>query len=161
MPPPKYRRFFVGNEVRLNGAYIVKCTGYDTDENGNVTTVYADYDPETKSGTNCAKKVKGTVHWVNKKHSKNVEIRLFENLTLPKDESLSGGKEQTAGEDEFNPNSLIIKNGFVEDDIDYNEEERYQFLRNGYFCLDKDSTKDLLVFNRTVGLKDSYKPNNN
>jgi ribosomal 50S subunit-recycling heat shock protein len=109
VPPPKYRRLFVGNEVRLNGAYIVKCTGYDTDANGNVTTVYAEYDPETRSGTNCTKKVKGTIHWLNQKHVKNVEVRLFENLTLPKEEtSLAGGKEQSAGEDQFNPNSLTI-----------------------------------------------------
>lgn len=161
-PPPKYRRLYVGNEVRLNGAFIVKCTGYDTDDNGNVTTVYADYDPETKSGSNCAKKVKGTIHWLNQKHAKQVEVRLFENLTLPKEEaSLAGGKEQSAGEDEFNPNSLIVLNNcYVEDDVDYNETDRYQFLRTGYFCLDKDSTKDKLVFNRTVGLKDTYKPQN-
>ena len=163
VPPPKYRRLFVGNEVRLNGAYIVKCTGYDADANGNVTTVYAEYDPETRSGTNCTKKVKGTIHWLNQKHAKNIEVRLFENLTLPKEEtSLAGGKEQTAAEDQFNPNSLtVLNNCYIEDGVEFNMEDRYQFLRTGYFCLDKDSTADKLVFNRTVGLKDSYKPATN
>lgn len=161
VPPAKYRRLYVGNEVRLNGAYIVKCTGYETDDNGNVTVVYAEYDPETKSGSECTKKVKGTIHWVNQEHCKNIECRLFENLTLPKEESsLAGGKEQTADEDQFNPNSLTIVNAVIEDAVEFNQEDRYQFLRTGYFCLDTDSTKDKLVFNRTVGLKDSYKPNN-
>ncbi len=159
-PPPKYRRLFVGNEVRLNGAFIVKCTGYDLDDSGNVTTVYADYDPETKSGSNCTKKVKGTIHWINQNHAKQVEVRLFENLTLPKEDNAAGGKEQTAADDEFNPNSLtILNNCYAEDDVEFNYTDRYQFLRTGYFCLDKDSTADKLVFNRTVSLKDSYKPN--
>ena len=162
VPPPKYHRFFVGNEVRLNGAYIVKCTGYETDENGVVTTVYGEYDPETRSGTACTKRVKGTIHWLNEKHAKNIEVRLFENLTIPKEESsVSGGKEQSATEDEINPNSLtVLNNCYIEDAVEYNMEDRYQFLRNGYFCLDKDSTDEKLVFNRTVGLKDSYKPAN-
>ncbi len=159
-PPPKYRRLFVGNEVRLNGAFIVKCTGYDLDDSGNVATVYADYDPETKSGSNCTKKVKGTIHWINQNHAKQVEVRLFENLTLPKEDNAAGGKEQTAADDEFNPNSLtILNNCYAEDDVEFNYTDRYQFLRTGYFCLDKDSTADKLVFNRTVSLKDSYKPN--
>lgn len=159
-PPPKYRRLFVGNEVRLNGAFIVKCTGYDLDDSGNVTTVYADYDPETKSGSNCTKKVKSTIHWINQNHAKQVEVRLFENLTLPKEDNAAGGKEQTAADDEFNPNSLtILNNCYAEDDVEFNYTDRYQFLRTGYFCLDKDSTADKLVFNRTVSLKDSYKPN--
>ena len=159
-PPPKYHRLYVGNEVRLMGAYIVKCTGFDQDENGNVTCVYAEYDKDTKSGSGCTKKVKGTIHWVNANKCKQIEARLFENLTLPKEENeLAGGKEQGAdGEVLINPDSLkILDNAYVED-IDFNFDDRYQFVRNGYFCLDKDSSKDHLVFNRTVGLKDSYKP---
>ena len=127
-----------------------------------MTTVYGEYDPETRSGTACTKKVKGTIHWLNEKHAKNIEVRLFENLTIPKEESsVSGGKEQSATEDEINPNSLtVLNNCYIEDAVEYNMEDRYQFLRNGYFCLDQDSTDEKLVFNRTVGLKDSYKPAN-
>ena len=159
-PPPKYHRLYVGNEVRLMGAYIIKCTGYDVDENGNVTCVYAEYDKETKSGSGCTKKVKGTIHWINANKADEVEVRLFDNLILPKEETdLSGGKEQEAEEDQINPNSIkIIEKAYVEGGIDYNEESRYQFVRNGYFCLDKDTTEKKMVFNRVVGLKDSYKP---
>jgi len=159
-PPPKYHRLYVGNEVRLMGAYIIKCTGYDVDENGNVTCVYAEYDKETKSGSGCTKKVKGTIHWINANKADEVEVRLFDNLILPKEETdLSGGKEQEAEEDQINPNSIkIIEKAYVEGGIDYNEEARYQFVRNGYFCLDKDTTEKKMVFNRVVGLKDSYKP---
>jgi len=159
-PPPKYHRLYVGNEVRLMGAYIIKCTGYDVDENGNVTCVYAEYDKETKSGSGCTKKVKGTIHWINANKADEVEVRLFDNLILPKEENdLAGGKEQEAEEDQINPNSIkIIEKAYVEGGIDYNEEARYQFVRNGYFCLDKDTTEKKMVFNRVVGLKDSYKP---
>jgi len=159
-PPPKYHRLYVGNEVRLMGAYIVKCTGYDVDENGNVTCVYAEYDKDTKSGSGCTKKVKGTIHWVNANKADEVEVRLFDNLILPKEENeLSGGKEQEAEEDQINPNSIkIIEKAYVEGGLDYNEDARYQFVRNGYFCLDKDTTENKMVFNRVVGLKDSYRP---
>lgn len=158
-PPPKYHRMYVGNEVRLMGAYIVKCTGYDVDESGNVTCVYAEYDKDTKSGTGCTKKVKGTIHWINAKNAHEVEVRIFDNLILPKEEDLAGGKEQEAKEDEINPDSIkVVEKAYVEGGIDYNFDERYQFVRNGYFCLDKDSTDDKMVFNRVVDLKGSYKP---
>ena len=159
-PPPKYHRMYVGNEVRLMGAYIVKCTGYDVDENGNVTCVYAEYDKDTKSGSGCTKKVKGTIHWINANKAEEVEVRLFDNLILPKEEAnLAGGKEQEAEEDQINPDSIkVIKKAYVEGGIDYNENDRYQFVRNGYFCLDKDTTENKMVFNRVVGLKDSYRP---
>ena len=158
-PPPKYHRMYVGNEVRLMGAYIVKCTGYDVDESGNVTCVYAEYDKDTKSGTGCTKKVKGTIHWINAKNAHEVEVRIFDNLILPKEEDLTGGKEQEAKEDEINPDSIkVVEKAYVEGGIDYNFDERYQFVRNGYFCLDKDSTDDKMVFNRVVDLKGSYKP---
>ena len=159
-PAPKYHRMYVGNEVRLMGAYIVKCTGYDLDENGNVKCVYAEYDKDTKSGSGCTKKVKGTIHWVNADESDEVEVRLFENLILPKEETeLAGGKEQSAEEDQINPESIkVIEKAYVEAGVDYNMDDRYQFVRNGYFCLDKDTTENKMVFNRVVSLKDSYKP---
>jgi len=159
-PAPKYHRMYVGNEVRLMGAYIVKCTGYDLDENGNVKCVYAEYDKDTKSGSGCTKKVKGTIHWVNADESDEVEVRLFENLILPKEETeLAGGKEQSAEEDQINPESIkVIEKAYVEAGVDYNTDDRYQFVRNGYFCLDKDTTENKMVFNRVVSLKDSYKP---
>ena len=160
-PIPKYHRLYVGNEVRLKGAYIVKCTGFDKDENGNVTCVYAEYEEGTKSGSDCQKKVKGTIHYVAKNHAKEIEARLFDNLIREEEaEEVEGQERAVVDVQEINPNSLIVKNPcYIEDGIDYNFEDRYQFMRNGYFCLDKDSTDSKLVFNRTVGLKDSYKPN--
>ena len=149
-PVPKYHRLYPGNKVRLKGAYIITCSRFEKDENGN-TTVYATYDPETKSGTDCNVKVKATIHWVNTRHAKQVEVRLFENITmgLDKDEN---------GEYIFNPNSLtVLENAFVEDGVEFDFEERYQFLRNGYFCLDKDTNGNKLVFNRTATLKDTKK----
>ena len=149
--PPKFHRLYVGNKVRLKGAYIITCTGFDTDENGNTTTVYAEYDPQTKSGSNCEVKAKATIHWLSTAHAKQVEVRLFENLTL-------SSKRDENGEYEFNPNSLtVLDNAFVENDVNFTATERYQFLRNGYFCLDQDSTENHLVFNRTVTLKDTKK----
>ncbi|MBR4407211.1 MAG: glutamine--tRNA ligase/YqeY domain fusion protein [Clostridia bacterium] len=149
VPVPKFHRLYVGNKVRLKGAYIIECTGFDEDENGNVTTIYATYDPATKSGSDCNVKVKGTIHWLNQKHAKKVEVRLYENLTL-------GRERDENGEYTFNPNSLtILENAYVEDGITYTAEERYQFIRNGYYCLDSDTTPEKLVFNRTVTLKDS------
>jgi len=157
VPPPKYHRLFVGNLVRLKGAYVVKCTGYDLNEDGSVKCVYAEYDPETKSGMDSTVKVKGTIHWVNANHSKQIEVRLFENL-LAEDEEGSTNERAVSDTFNINPNSkIIIKNAYVED-IKFTPEERYQFIRNGYFCLDKDTTENNLVFNRIVGLKDSYKP---
>lgn len=154
LPPPKYHRLYVGNKVRLKGAYVIECTGYDLNEDGSVKTVYATYDPSTKSGEGSEVKVKGTIHWLNANHAKKCEVRLFENLLDEEDE---GSTNERAIKNEFkiNPNSLVVnKNAFVED-IEYSDEERYQFIRNGYFCLDKDSTKDSLVFNRIVSLKDT------
>ena len=153
-PPPKYHRLYVGNKVRLKGAYVIECTGYDLNEDGSVKTVYATFDPSTKSGEGREVKVKGTIHWLNADHAKKCEVRLFENLLSEEDE---GSTNERAVKNEFliNPNSVkIIKNAYVED-LDFKPEERYQFIRNGYFCLDKDTTKDSLVFNRTVSLKDT------
>ena len=149
-PIPKFRRLYVGNKVRLKGAYVIECTGFDQDAQGNITTIYATYDKTTKSGENNVK-VKGTIHWLNANHCEQIEVRLFENLTL-------GTEKDENGNYAFNPNSLtILNNALVEDNINFTEPERYQFIRNGFFCLDKDSTEKKLVFNRTINLKDSFK----
>lgn len=159
-PIPKFFRMFKGNKVRLKGAYIVECTGFEEDENGNIT-VFATYDENTKSGSDCNVKVKGTIHWLNQKHAKQVEVRLIDNLVAEESQDMVEGQEHAVNGFVLNPNSLqIVENAYVED-IDFNFEERYQFLRNGYFALDKDSTDEKLVFNKTIGLKDTYKPQAN
>ncbi|MDD4816288.1 MAG: glutamine--tRNA ligase/YqeY domain fusion protein [Clostridia bacterium] len=150
-PIPKFHRLFVGAKVRLKGAYIIECTHFDQDENGNVTCVYATYDKDTKSGTDCGVKVKGTIHWLNQKYAKKVEVRLLENLTLV-------AEKDANGDFMFNPNSLqVLESAYVESTVDYKPEERYQFIRNGYYCLDKDTTAEKLIFNRTVTLKETKK----
>ena len=157
-PIPKFHRLYVGNEVRLSSGYIIKCTGFDEDENGNVTTIYAEYDPDTLSGTEGAnRKVKGTIHWVNPKHCKKAECRLYSNLVMEEDSEAVEGNEANTDGVRLNPESLqTLENCYVED-IDFNFEDRYQFVRNGYFALDKDTTDEKLVFNRTITLKDSFK----
>lgn len=157
-PDPKFYRLYVGAKVRLKGAYIVTCTGFDEDENGNVTKVYAEYDPETKSGTNCTVKVKGTIHWINPNHAEKIEVRLFDNLVEEESAELVEGQERAVDDYKINPNSIItIENAYIEDNLNVNFEERYQFMRNGYFCLDQDSTEDKKVFNRTITLKETKK----
>ena len=157
-PPKKYFRLFPGNEVRLMNAYFVTCTGYDVDEDGKVTEIRCTYDPETKSG-NCfeGRKVKGTIHWVSASHAVPCEVRLYENIV---DEEKGVYNED--GELNLNPNSLtVIKDALVEESLKGTTEvEQYQFVRNGYFCLDsKDSKPEMPVFNRIVSLKSSYNPN--
>ena len=155
-PPKKYFRLFPGNEVRLKGAYFVKCTGFDKDENGNITAVHATYDPETRSGSGFeGRKVKGTIHWVDAKTAVDAEVRLYENLI---DEEK--GKLNDDGTLNFNPNSLEIVNAKLEKASgELKAGEHVQFIRNGYFVVDvKDSTPKKMVFNRVVGLKSSYKP---
>ncbi len=160
-PPPKYHRLYVGNSVRLKGAYVVKCTGYDLNEDGSVKCVYAEYDPETKSGGNSTVKVKGTIHWLNEKYATPCEVRNYENLLAEEDEG-STNERAIVNEYKINPNSIKVINAFVESGIDYNLDDRYQFIRNGFYCLDnKDSKADALVFNRVVDLKGSYKPQAN
>lgn len=154
-PPNKYFRLFVGNEVRLMGAYFVKATRYETDKDGNVTTVYATYDPETRQdGRTIDRKVKGTIHFVDAKSSIPVTIKLFENLV---DEEK--GKLNEDGTVNYNPNSLTVKNGFVEEELKNAKAfDSFQFVRNGYFNVDYKDTKDSsLVFNQIVGLKSSFK----
>ena len=158
VPDPKFYRLYVGAKVRLKGAYIVECTGFDEDSEGNVTTVYANYLEGTKSGSDCTVKVKGTIHWVNPNHAKKVEVRLFENLVDEESQDEVEGQEHATDNFKINPNSLtILKDCYVEDGVTYTMDERYQFIRNGYFCLDKDTTEGNLVFNRTITLKDTKK----
>ncbi len=155
-PPKKYFRMFPGNEVRLMGAYFVKCTGCEKDENGNVTVVHGTYDPETKSGSGFeGRKVKGTIHWVAVPTARQVECRLYENIV---DEEK--GKLNEDGSLNLNPNSLtILKNCYVEPQLaEAKAYDSFQFMRNGYFCADcKDSRPGSPVFNRIVSLKSSFK----
>lgn len=154
-PPNKYFRLFIGNEVRLMGAYFVKATKYETDNDGNVTTVYATYDPETRQdGRAIDRKVKGTIHFVDAKSSIPVTIKLFENLV---DEEK--GKLNEDGTVNYNPNSLTVKHGFVEETLKNAKAfDSFQFVRSGYFNVDYKDTKDgQLVFNQIVGLKSSFK----
>ena len=155
-PPKKYFRLFPGNEVRLMNAYFVKCVSYEKDENGNVTVVHCTYDPETKNGTGfTGRKVKGTIHWVPVKQAKKVTVRLYENLV---DEEKGVYNED--GTVNLNPNSLtVVDNCYIEPAIDeYQPGDAFQFVRNGYFCIDtKDSTEGNPIFNRIVALKSSFK----
>ena len=155
-PISKYRRLFVGNEVRLYKAYCVTCTGYDTDENGEVIAVHATYDPETFGGdTPDGRKVRGTIHWVYAGDNNEAEVRLYDrlfNVENPSDEEGVGSFE-----DNLNPDSLKVKKAYVERALsDTQPGERYQFMRIGYFCTDSDSKPGKLVFNRTVQLRDSF-----
>ena len=156
VPPKKYFRLFPGNEVRLMGAYFVTCTSVEKDENGEIIAVHATYDPETKSCSEFnARKVNGTIHWVNAKTALKVEMRLYENIV---DEEK--GKLDENGNLNLNPNSLtILKNCYVESCLkDAKAYDSFQFVRNGFFCVDaKDSRPDALVFNRIVSLKSSFK----
>ena len=156
-PPKKYFRLFPDNEVRLRGAYFVKCVGYDTDENGEVTAVHCTYDPESKGGNSPdGRKVKGTLHWVSAKNSVEFEARLYDRLFVnpnPSDESAGSFK------DNLNPDSLTILSGCrLEDGVaDLKVGDTFQFMRQGYFCVDTTSTDEKLVFNRTVALNSSWK----
>ena len=156
-PPKKYFRLFPGNEVRLMNAYFVTCTGCEKDENGNVTTVHCTYDPETKSGSGFnARKVKGTIHWGSAESAIDAEVRLYENIV---DEEK--GKLNEDGSLNLNPNSLVVKQGckLEKTFAEAKPGEAFQFVRNGFFCLDsKDSTSAHPVYNRIVSLKSSYKP---
>ena len=156
-PVKKYFRLFPGNEVRLKSAYLVKCVSYETDENGEVTCVHCTYDPESRGGNAPdGRKVKGTIHWASKEGSVKAEIRLYDRLFTvenPADESNGTYK------DFLNPNSLIVLNNcLVEKGIAENIKtgDTFQFMRQGYFCVDKDSNEDRIVFNRTVQLNSSW-----
>jgi glutaminyl-tRNA synthetase len=157
--PKKYFRLAPEKEVRLKGAYFVKCTGYDKDQEGKITTVYATYDPETKSGTGVTRKVKGTIHWVSVKHALDCEVRLYDRLFLKEDPD--NVEEDKTFIDYINPDSLKIVQAKLEPSIQNTVAgDKYQFMRIGYFCVDKDSSNEKIVFNRTVALKDSWKKQN-
>lgn len=157
-PPKKYFRLYPGNEVRLMNAYFVTCQDYITDENGNVTEIHCTYDPETRSGSGfTGRKVKGTIHWVPAPYAVEAEVRLYENII---DEEQGVYNED--GSLNLNPNSLtVLKKCYLEPALkDAQKGDSFQFVRQGYFCVDtKDTTEDKLVFNRIVSMKSSYKPN--
>ena len=151
-PPKKYFRMFPGNEVRLMNAYFVTCTDYKTDESGEVTEIHCTYDPETRGGNFEGRKVKGTIHWVSASEGKQVQVRLYENIV---DEE-KGVYNEEDGSINVNPHSLtVIDNCYVEPELmNAAKEEKFQFVRNGYFCVDiKDSEAGKPVFNRIVSLK--------
>ncbi|MEA5083108.1 MAG: glutamine--tRNA ligase/YqeY domain fusion protein [Lachnospiraceae bacterium] len=153
-PIKKFFRLAPGKEVRLKGAYFVTCADFAKDENGNVTEVHCTYDPETKSGSGFeGRKVKGTLHWVCADTAIKAEARLYDSMMLD-------NPEDPSGEMIMNPNSLEVCQCFVEPSVKGAKKgERFQFMRNGYFCVDtKDSSEEKLVFNRIVALKSSFKP---
>ena len=156
-PAKKYFRLYPGNEVRLMNAYFVTCTDYVTNSEGKVTEVHCTYDPETKSGSGFnARKVKGTIHWVAAETAVKAEVRLYENIV---DESKGVYNED--GSLNLNPNSItVLSNCYIEPSITGSKApESFQFLRQGFFCLDtKDSKSERPVLNRIVSLKSSYKP---
>lgn len=154
--PKKYFRLTPGNEVRLKSAYIIKCTECKKDEAGNVVEVYAEYDPETRSGLpGSNRKVKGTIHWLSTQHSIDAEVRLYDRLFSDEDPSSIEGKTL---EELLNPNSLrVLPNAKVEEYLQGTQAgTKYQFQRTGYFVVDKDSSAEHLIFNRTVSLKDTW-----
>lgn len=155
--PKKFFRMTPGKEVRLKGAYIIMCTGCTKDADGNITEIQCTYDPDTLSGMEGAnRKVKGTLHWVSAAHCKDAEVRLYDRLFAV--ENPSADTEHDFRE-LLNPDSLkVIENAKIEPFLAENAKEgdKFQFQRIGYFCVDADSTADKLVFNRTIGLKDSW-----
>ncbi|MDD6603557.1 MAG: glutamine--tRNA ligase/YqeY domain fusion protein [Eubacteriales bacterium] len=155
-PIKKYRRLFVGNEVRLYKAYCVTCTGYDLDDKGEVVAVHAQYDPDTFGGdTPDGRKVRGTIHWLSTDHCIPATVNLYDrlfNVENPSDEEGVGSFE-----DNLNPESLIKKSAYIEPALANTKPgDRFQFMRTGYFCTDTTSTADNIVFNRTVALRDSF-----
>ena len=155
----KFFRLKLGGEVRLKSAYIIKAESVDKDENGEITTIYATYDEKSKSGSGTEeslRKVKGTLHWVSAKHAIPVDVRIYDRLfTTPQPDA----EKETDFMQFINPESLKIVNGFAEPSLEHAEiGDPYQFQRIGYFTKDRDSSAEKLVFNRTVTLKDGYKP---
>jgi len=155
----KFFRLKLGGEVRLKSAYIIKAERVDKDENGEITTIYATYDEKSKSGSGTeesVRKVKGTLHWVSAKHALPIEVRIYDRLfTTPQPDA----EKETDFMEFINPESLKTVQGFAEPSLANAELGlNYQFQRIGYFTKDRDSTAETLVFNRTVTLKDGYKP---
>ncbi len=156
--PKKFFRLTIGGEVRLKSAYIIKANRVEKDENGEITTIYATYDEDSKSGSGTEasmRKVKGTLHWVSAKHALPIEVRVYDRLFTHEQPD---AEKETDFMEFLNKDSLKVIKGFAEPSLkNAKVEEHYQFQRIGYFTLDKDSTEDQLVFNRTVTLKDSFK----
>jgi glutaminyl-tRNA synthetase len=155
-PPKKFFRLGVGLMARLKSAYIVKCDSFTKDSEGNVTEIHCTYIPESKSGNDTSGiNVKGTIHWVSVPHAKTAEVRLYDRLFRVEDPSNEDGDFK----EYLNPNSLqIIPRAYIEPDLaNAVPGKGYQFIRKGYFTLDKHSTAEKLVFNRTVTLKDGWK----
>ena len=155
-PVKKYFRLFPGNEVRLKGAYFITCNSYETDDDGNVTVLHCTYDPETKGGNAPdGRKVKGTIHWAGPNAFK-AEVRLYDRLFNVEDPA---GVPDDEFVDAINPESLVVlKDCLIEESIkDAKALDSFQFMRNGYFCVDKDSTPENPIFNRTVQLNSSWK----
>ena len=155
----KFFRLKLGGEVRLKSAYIIKAERVEKDEEGNITTIYATYDERSKSGSGTEeslRKVKGTLHWVSVKHAETVDVRLYDRLfTVEQPDA----EKETDFLEFVNPNSLKTVTAYAEPALkDVEVGEPLQFQRIGYFTKDQDSTEDKVVFNRTVTLKDSYKP---
>ena len=152
-PVKKFFRLAPGKEVRLKGAYIIECQSVVKDDNGNITEIHCTYDPATKSGTGCQKKVKGILHWVEASTAVDMEVRLYDYL-------LSTEDDETADKDflqQLNPNSLEVKSAKGEAAFRSTQAgDHYHFLRTGYFVTDKDSTADHIVMNRTVGMRDTW-----
>ena len=152
-PVKKFFRLAPGKEVRLKGAYIIECQSVVKDDNGNITEIHCTYDPATKSGTGCQKKVKGILHWVEASTAVDMEVRLYDYL-------LSIEDDETADKDflqQLNPNSLEVKSAKGEAAFRSTQAgDHYHFLRTGYFVTDKDSTADHIVMNRTVGMRDTW-----
>jgi glutaminyl-tRNA synthetase len=154
-PPKKFFRLGPGLSVRLKGGYIVTCTGFKKDDNGNVSEVHCTYLPESRSGSEGSDiKVKGTIHWVSVAHAKTAEIRLYDRLFRVEDPS----SEEGDFKDYINPESMVvIPAAYIEPSLtDAKTGQNFQFLRKGYFCVDEESADGNLVFNRTVGLKDTW-----
>lgn len=155
--PKKFFRMTPGREIRLRYACIVKCENCVKDADGNVTEIHCTYDPESKSGMEGSKrKVKGTIHWVSAEHAVNAEVRMYSHLfSAERPDKVEEGVDWKDG---INPESLVVLNDCKVEPalIDAQVGDRFQFERNGYFCVDNDSTPDKLVFNRTVTLKDSW-----
>lgn len=156
--PKKFFRLTIGGEVRLKSAYIIKATKVEKDENGEISTIYATYDEDSKSGSGTEasmRKVKGTLHWVSAKHSLPIEVRIYDRLFTNEQPD---AEKETDFMEFVNKDSLKIVQGFAEPSLKSSKVgDHYQFQRIGYYTPDKDSTEDKLVFNRTVTLKDSFK----
>ena len=158
--PKNFFRLTIGREVRLKYAYIIKCDSVEKDAEGKITAIHCTYDPLTRSGMpESNRKVKSTIHWVSAKHAKTAEVRLFDRLfNVPEPDDVEEGKTFL---DNLNPNSLQTVEAYVEPNFIRTEKlSNYQFERIGYFCIDKESTSDKLIFNRTVSLKDTWAKSN-